>query len=200
MTERTAIILLLMTLAGGAGVAALLWRRARDRQSPAIVEQPTPDIAYVTEARREFGDLADKYSGLYETLYAACIARPDPEGCRIVLSEWEIRLGNTGSEALQRTWGRLLHEVVGLAQFSNGEAVDDKAAILLGTEWIALLNDWGMKRDDRTTFTLDEAEKERYRVSGTASVGDQLHVELPCWTYEREVIERGIARTVATSS
>jgi hypothetical protein len=200
MTERTTIIVLLVALAGGAGAAVLVWRRARERRAPVIVEQPTPTVTYEAEARREFAHLADKFSGLYETLHAACVAGPDPEECRIVLSEWEIRLVNTGSEVLQRTWEALLREVTGLAKFSNGEADDDEAVILLGTRWMELLYGWGVRRDERTTFTLDEVEKRRYRVSGTSSVGEQVDVELPCWTHEGEVIERGIARAVATPS
>jgi hypothetical protein len=200
VTERTTLIVLLIALAGSAGAAVLVWRRARERRVPVMVEEPTSVVTYEAEARRAFADLADKFSGLYETLHAACVVRADPEECRIVLSEWEIRLVNTGSEVLQRTWETLLREVTGLAKFSNGEAVDDEAVILLGTRWIELLYTWGMRRDERTTFTLDEAEKRRYRVSGTSSVGEQVDVELPCWTYEGEVIERGIARAVATPS
>jgi hypothetical protein len=149
-------------------------------------------------AEREFADRADKFGGLYESLHRACAMARDADECREVLSEWQVRLTNVGGKALQQTWRDAVRETTGLSEFGDGEAANDETVFLLGARWAELLSTWGMERDERKTFVLEEGEKKRYRISGTHQVGERVEVELPCWIYKGEVIDRGIARAVAT--
>jgi hypothetical protein len=199
MPDRTTILVLL--LAGVVGAAALAVRRARGRRASqtgtTVVEPPTPPASYMAEARREFANVANKFSGLYEPLYRACMARPEPEEARMVLSEWEVRLTHGGGDALRHVWQSTVREATGSNEFGNGETADPEAVVSLGATWLDLLRSWGVKRDELATFEYDENEQVRYRVSGDPRTGDTLKIELPCWTYEGVVLEQGIARAPA---
>ncbi len=160
-------------------------------------EAPTTLASHtVPGVEREFAERADKFGGLYESLHLACAVARNADECREVLSEWEVRLTNVGGQALQQTWQDVVHETTGLSEFNDGEAANDEAVCLLGARWAELLTGWGMERDERKTFVFEEDDKKRYRVSGTREAGERVAVELPCWTYKGEVIERGIAKPV----
>lgn len=213
------VIFVILALAVAVVAVALWWLppvstgRVYDRQTRPLPSSPEPPYTNPTTAtlerpttsvngvasrvEREFADRADRFGGLYESLHMACTVARDADECREVLSEWEVRLTNISGEALQQKWRDVVREATGLSEFGGGEAANDEAVFLLGARWRELLSSWGMERDERTTFVLEEDEKRRYRISGDRQVGEQLEVELPCWTYKGEVIERGIARTVA---
>jgi hypothetical protein len=197
------IFVALVALAVAAMAAALWWFRKQESASTdsrtVTSELPTTLVTRVAPgAEREFADRADKFGGLYESLHRACAMARDADECREVLSEWEVRLTNVGGKALQQTWRDAVRETTGLSEFGDGEAANDETVFLLGARWAELLSTWGMERDERKTFVLEEGEKKRYRISGTHQVGERVEVELPCWIYKGEVIDRGIARAVAT--
>jgi hypothetical protein len=197
------IFVALVALAVAAMAAALWWFRKQESASTdsrtVTSELPTTLVTRVAPgAEREFADRADKFGGLYESLHRACAMARDADECREVLSEWQVRLTNVGGKALQQTWRDAVRETTGLSEFGDGEAANDETVFLLGARWAELLSTWGMERDERKTFVLAEGEKKRYRISGTHQVGERVEVELPCWIYKGEVIDRGIARAVAT--
>jgi hypothetical protein len=197
------IFVALVALAVAAMAAALWWFRKQESASTdsrtVTSELPTTLVTRVAPgAEREFADRADKFGGLYESLHRACAMARDADECREVLSEWQVRLTNVGGKALQQTWRDAVRETTGLSEFGDGEAANDETVFLLGARWAELLSTWGMERDERKTFVLEEGEKKRYRISGTHQVGERVEVELPCWIYKGEVIDRGIARAVAT--
>jgi hypothetical protein len=197
------IFVALVALAVAAMAAALWWFRKQESASTdsrtVTSELPTTLVTRVAPgAEREFADRADKFGGLYESLHRACAMARDADECREVLSEWEVRLTNVGGKALQQTWRDAVREITGLSEFGDGEAANDETVFLLGARWAELLSTWGMERDERKTFVLAEGEKKRYRISGTHQVGERVEVELPCWIFKGEVIDRGIARAVAT--
>jgi hypothetical protein len=211
VTETILVIFVaLVALAVAAMAAALWWFRKwqsppnstggrPDNGQTATSEPPTTLVIRVAPgAEREFADRADKFGGLYESLHRACAMARDADECREVLSEWEVRLTNVGGKALQQTWRDAVREITGLSEFGDGEAANDETVFLLGARWAELLSTWGMERDERKTFVLAEGEKKRYRISGTHQVGERVEVELPCWIFKGEVIDRGIARAVAT--
>lgn len=177
--------------------AAFALKRARERQTRRDrtfdVEKPEPDTTSA-EARREFGDVAHKFSGLYESLHRVCVESADPEECRMVLSEWEVRLTHGGGDAVRRAWQSTARDVAGVTEFGNGGEVDSDRAVLLGATWLELLRSWGVERDEREIFALDGSEHERYRVSGTPQTGEPVRVELPCWTHQGTVLEQGIVK------
>jgi hypothetical protein len=197
------IFVALVALAVAAMAAALWWFRKQESASTdsrtVTSELPTTLVTRVAPgAEREFADRADKFGGLYESLHRACAMARDADECREVLSEWQVRLTNVGGKALQQTWRDAVRETTGLSEFGDGEAANDETVFLLGARWAELLSTWGMERDERKTFVLAEGEKKRYRISGTHQVGERVEVELPCWIFKGEVIDRGIARAVAT--
>jgi hypothetical protein len=202
MPDRSIIVLLLGVLAGAAGAAVLALLRVRERRtrSSRTADVPKPPDTLAPEVRREFAEVAHKFSGLYESLHRVCVVGPDPEECRLVLSEWEVRLTYGSADALRREWESLVREATDSTKFGNGDEVDDKDTLTLAAAWLDLLHKCGIERDERTRFELDEIEKRRYRISGTHPVGELVEVELPCWTYDGAVIEQGIARSVATQN
>jgi hypothetical protein len=202
MPERVTQFVLLAALTAGAGALMLRWARQRwPRQENVADSRPSaPDVAFAPGTEREFADRAEKFSGLYESLYEACVARRDPDECRSVLSEWEIRLKHGGGETLRGTWREVVRGTTGLQELGAEEVSSDEGVIMLGDAWLDLLRTWGVRRDERTMFVLEEDEERRYRIGGVRRPGDPVEVELPCWTYEGEVIERGIARAVAPPS
>lgn len=154
-------------------------------------------VPLTPEAEHEFADRVDKFSGLYESLHGACVEARDSEECRWVLEEWEVRLTNSGGEAIQRTWQDVVRSTTNLPSLRGGGVVGREDTILLGTSWLEVLHACGMERDGRPELVLKEHEKERYRISGATQAGKKVKVELPCWMYKGRVIERGIARAVA---
>lgn len=165
----------------------------------ATAEPPATTVRFVPGAEREFGDAAARFEGLYESLYRACVAAPDPNRCRSVLGSWERRLDESGAEALQQTWREVLADTNGLTEFGNAETADDEKVVALGRRWLELLRDWGMERDERPAFELEEDDEPRYFLDGEPEVGRRVEVEVPCWMYKGGVIERGVAWIAETT-
>lgn len=198
-----AVVAAALVVAGAAAV--FLLARLRKRPQPPAEEEPgvftqqpeTITIEAAPGSDREFAERAERFEGLYESLHRAAVTNPDADRCRWVLSSWELRVRESGAEALQETWKDALHKTTGLEELGDGKAAEDGAVVRLGERWLELVRGWGMQRDGREVFEMEEDDEERYFVDRDFEPGMEVAVDVPCWTYDGEVIERGIARFVS---
>ncbi|MGE5653143.1 MAG: hypothetical protein ACM3ZQ_02590 [Bacillota bacterium] len=157
-------------------------------------EQPPAQATQDERDLQEFQLVAARFEGLYTPLQMA-VAGKVPEARRFqILREWDGRIRRAEQSNLTVAWLDLLVRYLGTIDPASLSSPDPAPVLDVLKTWYKRLIQWGLKRDERERFLISEESLADYSLDGDCQIGQTAVIELPSWTFQGQLVERGLAQ------
>jgi hypothetical protein len=174
-------------------VSFLIWRtQARQRRRGQVTHADKSEASFA----ESLSHVAPRFDGIYNALATVAAAKTDFERGRAVLRDWERRIEGCDCAVLQNAWSALVRVETGAASLQD-HSLTPELVSTVASAWQNQLAAWGICKDNRPQFPIDETESSRYFVEGDYRIGDTAIPELACWMLGKQVLEKGVARVCA---
>ena len=177
--------LLLFAFGAGLGYCGCYFRKEIGEFVKSFVKnmkEPESEIAEAKAgctdaAKEEFRRVADKFSGIYESLYRS--AKAEETACASVIEDWNARVKSLNSAPMfQRLWNSRKETRI--------------------AEVLSFFQACGIERDERQKVLADSKTRYAYVLASQEPVeeGKEYEVFFPCWTLGDKVLEKGTLKKV----
>lgn len=185
----------------------LVWRsqskkgRPRSATSPGVAMPTETGLKQDLISRRDAAEaefaarirVARHFDGLYNALDTAAGGNTTFDRARNVLCDWNRRIQGCDAPEFQSAWRALVQNTIRAASLEKEDLTPELVAVI-AKAWQNQLEVWGIRKDDRSQFQIDEKTHNQYFIEGDCRNGDTAIPEYPCWMLEGQVLEKGVAK------